>query len=56
MSMNRKWCAAKSQEGVRHAVSEFRRAAIMEISLEDTTRCNITTAFEVEGYQEEEES
>ena len=36
----RKWCAARPREGRSHAVSKFRRAISMKITVEDSKRCN----------------
>ena len=37
----RKSCAARPREEWRHAVSKFRRAVSMKITIEDRKRCNI---------------
>ena len=41
MRVSRESCAARPREGMKHAVSKFRRAVIMEITVEDSKRCNI---------------
>ena len=37
-----KTCAARSREQERHAVSEIRKAVIMEIAVKESKRGNIT--------------
>ena len=46
MSMSRKSCAAGPRDGGRHAVSKFRRAVSMNISIEDRKRGNMAVEFE----------
>ena len=41
MGVNRKSCVVRPREGWRHAVSKFRRAVSMQITIEDSNRCNI---------------
>ena len=41
MRMSRKSCAARSRERRRHAVSKFKRAVSMKITVEDSKICNI---------------
>ncbi len=45
MSMSRKSCAAGPREGGRHAVSKFKRAISVNISIEDRKRGKIATEF-----------
>ena len=45
MSMSRKSSAAGPREGGRHAVSKFRRAVSVEISIKDRKRGNIAAEF-----------
>ena len=40
MSVRKKLCAARPREGRKHAVSKFRRAVSMKITVEDSKRCN----------------
>ena len=39
--VSRKTCAARPREGGRHAVSKFRRAVGMKITVENSKRCNV---------------
>ena len=39
-------CAARPQEGGRHAVSKFRRAVTMKIAIKDSKRSNIAAKFQ----------
>ena len=48
MRVSRKWCSARARERRKHAVSMFRRAINMEITVEDSKRCNI--AQSVRGW------
>ena len=41
-----KSCAARPLEGGRHAVSKFRRAVTMKITIEDRKRSNIAADIE----------
>ena len=41
MRVNRKSCAVRPRDGERHAVSKFRGAVSMKITVEDSKRCNI---------------
>ena len=43
MRVNTMLCAARLGKEERHAISEFRRAVNMKITVEDNTRCNIAT-------------
>ena len=43
--VSRKSGAAKPPQGRRHAVSEFRRAVTMKISVKDRERSNIAAEF-----------
>ena len=46
MRKSRKSCAARPQEGGRHAVSKFRRAVTMKIAIENRKRSNIAADIE----------
>ena len=45
VSEGRKSCAARPREERRHAVSKFRRAVSMKITIEDRKGCNIAADF-----------
>ena len=40
MRVSKRSCAARSQEGGRYAVSKFRRAVSLKITVEDSKICN----------------
>ncbi len=48
MSLSGKACAARRQEGGRHAVSKFRRAVRVKITIEDRERGNLAAEFKRE--------
>ncbi len=48
MSLSRKASAARPQEGGRHAVSKFRRAVRVKITIEDRKRGNLAVEFKRE--------
>ncbi len=54
--VSRKSCAARPQEGERHAVSKFRRAVTMKIMVEDSMRSNTVAVIGRLKSQLEEES
>ena len=39
--VSRKSCVVRLWEGMRHAVSKFRKAVCMKITVEDSKKCNI---------------
>ena len=45
MRMSRKSCAARPREWGRHAVSKFRRAVSMKITVEESKRSNIAAVI-----------